>query len=287
MSSTRWMPLMRRVTMLSAAVFFAAGAASAQSSPTATPSSQASSWSDSSSSLQLVADNDVEAAALPSAPTPAAAGAGQNGGAYRSHSLWSRFTFGVGGGFNAPTSDSSSYITWGGNFNVDGGLVINPRLSVMAEYGFIDDKLPGAVIAETGATGGHAHIWSLTLEPIVDLFPKSTNDVYVTGGGGFYRKVTSFTDPQESEYCYYFYCGIVTENVVVGHFSSNQGGWNIGGGYQHRMGGMYGDSRMKLFVEARYLDVMSPASEIAPNGLGTAVVGDGTKIVPVTFGVRW
>jgi len=44
---------------------------------------------------------------------------------------------------------------------------------------------------------------------------------------------------------------------------------------------------MKLFAEVRFLDVLSPASAIAPNGLGTATVGSGTRLVPVTFGVRW
>jgi hypothetical protein len=143
------------------------------------------------------------------------------------------------------------------------------------------------LIAETGATGGNAHIWSLTLNPIIDLFPKRTNDFYVTGGGGFYRKVTNFTNPELTDYCDYFYCEPGYANEVVGHFSSNQGGYNVGGGFQHRVGGVSSDSRMKLFAEVKYLDVMTPASAIAPNGLGTATVGSGTKLIPVTFGVRW
>jgi hypothetical protein len=157
----------------------------------------------------------------------------------------------------------------------------------LAEYQFIGDKLPGNLIAETGANGGDAHIWSLTLDPVIDLFPKSKNSVYVTGGGGFYRKVTNFTDPEEAEYCEYYYCGITTENAVVGHFSSNQGGWNVGAGFTHRVGGLSGDGRMKLFAEARYLDVLTPASQIAPDGLGTATVSSGTKLIPITLGVRW
>jgi hypothetical protein len=44
---------------------------------------------------------------------------------------------------------------------------------------------------------------------------------------------------------------------------------------------------MKLFAEVRYLDVFSPASAIAPNGLGTATVGSGTRLLPVTLGLRW
>ena len=113
------------------------------------------------------------------------------------------------------------------------------------EYQFIDDKLPGKIIAEAGSDGGHAHIWSFTVDPVIDLFPKSSNDLYVTGGGGFYRKVTSFTVLSPTQYCTYFYCGIGYAPQVVGHFSSNQGGWNIGGGYQHRMGGMYGESKVQ------------------------------------------
>jgi opacity protein-like surface antigen len=216
-----------------------------------------------------------------------ASGAGGSGqGQYDRYSgrrnAYSHLAFEAGAGFSAPTEDSSPYITWGGNVTLGAGYRFNPIFTLMTEYQFIDDKLPGQIIAETGATGGHVHIWSLTLDPVIDLVPKGSMDVYVTGGGGFYRKVTSFTDPQDVLYCDYFYCGVVTQNVVVGHFSSNQGGWNVGMGIAHRFSG-----NMKLFAEARYLNVDSPAVTTQPNGLGTTTVGAGTKIIPVTFGVRW
>ncbi len=288
MSFSRWMSLTRHVTVL-AAVAFAAGSARAQFAPSPSPSSAASpsATESSSSSLALLADAGIGGAdALPSAHGAAGSAAGQ-GSQYQSHSLFSHLTFALGGGFNAPTSDSSPYITWGGNLNLGAGYRFSPRLSLMTEYQYIADKLPGAVIAQTGANGGHAHIWSLTMAPVVDLFPKRTNSVYVTGGGGFYRKVTSFTDPVPAEYCTYYYCGITTVNQVVGHFSSNQGGWNIGAGFSHKMGGIYGDSKMELFAEVRYLDVRTPAVTTSPNGLGTTTVGEGTKLVPVTLGIRW
>jgi len=231
---------------------------------------------------------------VPSAPEPAVEGkpaaAGQDNNSYGYHHRngWgSRLAFEAGGGANGPTGDSSNDITWGGNLTVGVGYKFNPHITGMVEYQFIDDKLPGRLISDVGATGGNAHIWSFTLAPVIDLFPKSTNDVYITGGGGFYRKVTNFTDPQEGYYCYYYYCGIDVQNVVVGHYSSNQGGWNIGAGFTHRLGGTYGDGNLKLFAEARYLDVLTPASAIAPNGLGVAVVGEGTKLVPITLGVRF
>ena len=197
----------------------------------------------------------------------------------------SKYALELGGGFNAPLD--KNYITWGGQFTLGGGINFSKRFALLAEYQFIDDKLPGALIAETGANGGHAHIWSLTLDPVVSLFPKSSNDVYITGGGGFYRKVTSFTDPTTGGVLRLLLLRIATVNAVVGHFSSNQGGFNIGGGYQHRMGGMYQDSKMKLFVEARYLDVLTPAVTTQPNGLGTTTVPPDTKLIPISVGIRW
>ena len=286
MHSFRSIFLVQRVLLLAAVAAFATGTSWAQTTHSSdsegdTPPSASES---SSTAGSLLADNGT--AALPSAPSPnGSAASGQ--GSYDTQSnggFFSRMTWEAGGGFNAPAGDD---ITWGGNLTLGGGMRFNRRLSALIEYQFIHDKLPGRLIADVGANGGYAHIWSFTVAPVVDLFPKATNDVYLTGGGGFYRKVTSFTDPALTQFCYYFYCGIGYTNVVVGHFSSNQGGWNVGAGLQHRMGGMYGDSRMKLFAEARYLDVLTPATTVAPNGLGVAAVGEGTKLIPVTLGVRW
>jgi len=300
MSSPGSVSPLRHVFFASGLALLVAVSASAQSSPFTRSTTQfvsnypgnvAGSGESSSSSFQPGFDDGISSA---SALRDAAAslGNGGSGGAAGQddtghHGIFHSLAFEAGGGASGPVGSSTNYITWGGNFTVGGGLHLNKRFSMLAEYQFIDDKLPGTIIAETGATGGNAHIWSLTLDPVIDLFPKSNNSVYVTGGGGFYRKVTNFTDPEEAEYCEYYYCGTVTQNEVVGHFSSNQGGWNVGAGFSHRLGGVYNDGTMKLFAEARYLDVLSPASQIAPNGLGTATVGAGTKLVPITLGLRW
>jgi len=291
MSFPCWMSPMRCVSFLGAAAFLAASLASAQSvAPNQSGAPAVSSGESSSLQLAALADPGSLSAepAVPSAAggSSAAAGGQQYGHEGMWHRAKSNFAFEASGGFNAPVSDS---ITYGGQFTVGAGVHINPRFATMIEYQFLDDKLPGALIAETGATGGHAHIWSLTLDPVISLFPKSSNDIYVTGGGGFYRKVTSFTDPEPTLYCDYFYgCGYITTNQVVGHFSSNQGGWNVGAGFQHRLGGMYGDSKTSLFVEARYIDVLTPAvTGITPNGLGVTTVAADTKMIPVNFGVRF
>ncbi len=288
MSFPQKISLMWCARFLGFVVILCAGLANAQSSASANQSGSAEFSSSNDSNLPTLAESVAPdgMAALPSAPRPAASAAGQEAGhGGWKHGLANNYALEIGGGFDAPTNKTD--ITWGGQFTAGAGYNFSKRFALLAEYQFIDNKLPGAIIAETGATGGHAHIWSLTLDPVVSLFPKSSNDVYLTGGGGFYRKVTSFTDPEEEEYCSYYYCGIATVNAVVGHFSSNQGGFNIGGGYQHRMGGMYQDSKMKFFVEARYLDVMTPAVTTEPNGLGTTTVAADTKLIPISVGIRW
>ena len=291
MSSPYWSSTLRHACLVSGLALFAGMHANAQSPRSDDSTIQPGPGESSSSSYQLADASEIDGvSALRTAASSlgsesGGAGGGQDYGSH--HNLFSNLAFEASGGANAPLGNSSDYITWGGNFTVGGGLHFSRGISLLAEYQFLDNKLPGALIAETGANGGNAHIWSLTLNPVVDLFPKATNSVYVTGGGGFYRKVTNFTDPQDEEYCTYFYCGVVSQNVVVGHFSSNQGGWNVGGGFTHKVGGLSGDGRMKLFAEVRYLDVDTPAVSSSPNGLGTTAIGASTKLLPISFGVRW
>jgi len=161
------------------------------------------------------------------------------------------------------------------------GYRFNPHLSLLTEYQFIANKLPGAQIAETGANGGYAQTWSFTLAPVLDLFPKHANDLYITGGGGFYRKVTSFTDPVLADYCGYYYCGVGVTNAVVGHFSSNQGGANAGIVFYRKIFGQ--DSNAKFYAEARYVWVNSPVASAS-----NSYQGSGTEaLIPVSFGIRF
>lgn len=287
MSSPNLISHLRRVSLAGVVLMVAAGLANAQ---TAAQEDQSNSVGISSSNdlhtVQMSAlGTPSEMAAFPSAPAPAASQDRNSryGGWGRRAISSLALEFGVGA--TAPTD--KNYITWGGDLTLGAGVNFNDQFAMLAEYQFISDKLPGDVIAQTGANGGNAHIWSLTLAPVVSLMPHSKNDIYLTGGGGFYRKVTNFTNPALAQYCTYFYCGYTTVNQVVGHFSSNQPGWNIGAGYQHRMGGMFNDSRMKFFVEARYLKIYTPAYYSQPNGLGAVAIAADTVQVPINVGVRW
>jgi hypothetical protein len=275
MSSPGKLPLLRRAYLF--AIPFACAFSIAAVQPAV---AQAQSANDFASSTQaLVADSD--GAASPAAPSPAAGAAGQDSSyGYHDKSITSHLTFEGGAGANAPIGNDLQFITWGANFTGGVGYRFNKRLSSLIEYQFLDNKIPGALAADVGTQGGHVHIWSLTADPVFDLFPSKKNSVYVTGGGGFYRKVTSFTDAEEVEECYYF-CEDYTENVVVAHFSSNQLGANAGIGITHSLGSAdMGDSKLKVYAEARYLWLATPKYV-----QGTEV--GGTELIPVTIGLRW
>ena len=279
MSFPHRISLLRHGCFLLAAAFLALGSAQAQSTFSSSSSNTLSASESSSTPNQLLADSGSgDAMALRGAAAALGSGSGsgagqESGGKHGAFSL-SHFAAEAGAGFNAPVGNDTPYITWGGNFTGGAGLHFSRRFTLLGEFQFLDNKLPGAFVAAGGGQGGNAHILSLTVDPVIDLFPKRTNSLYLTGGGGYYHKSTNFTVQE----CCDFYGYPV--NVTANSFSSNQAGGNLGMGYTRRLGGVYGDSTMKLFAEARYVYIHTPAIT-ETNGLGT------TELIPVTFGVRW
>jgi hypothetical protein len=236
-------------------------------------------------------DEDIDGASLAADPNPSPSPKpqyGQTNSRYPTYeSRWSKVAFEAGGGFTAPVGNDvsggqgvglSGYDTWGYNLTLGGGWNFNKWLGVLAEYQFNRNKIPGSTLAVLGAPGGNINTWSLTIDPIIYLPPiTSTMGVYVTGGGGFYRKVTNFTSPA----CEEGFFGVFCQNETIYHLSSNQGGLNIGaGGYWKAFGP---DSRAKLYAEARYVWVDSP-SAAAENGY---LAGGTEGLIPVTFGIRF
>jgi hypothetical protein len=245
-----------------------------------TSSSATSSNESSSAAESLVADGAGDGAALPAAPAAAGSGAAQedHGHGYHENGLFSRLTFEAGGGFNAPIGNDTPYVTWGGNFTVGGGLHLTKRLAALVEYQFMDDKVPGALVATAGTSAGNVHINAITGSGVFDLGPsKWSNGMYAVGGYGFYHMSTNFTDYECCDY--YGYEVPVTALSIT----SNQQGANLGLGLYHRLGGMYGDGKARLFAEARYTYLRSPGLYYQGYYLG----GGTTELIPVTLGVRF
>ena len=233
-------------------------------SQTATASTSADYWS-------LLSSDELGGTAP--APTDGQYGGGQYGANQpTAQSRWKRLAVEGGGGFTAPLGGSSGDLTWGWNFRGGLGWDFTKRFAVLGEYEFDRNKIPAAILEQVGTPGGNVHTWSLTIDPQWKYKTGGSWGGYVTGGGGFYRQLTSFTEPvlAQGVYCDFFYCYPVyyTTNAVVSHYSSNQGGLNIGTGFT------FGNwNQAKFFAEARYEWLNTP--------------GHATQLIPVTFGLRW
>ncbi len=208
---------------------------------------------------------------------------GYNRQGYNTHhndSLTDHLAIELGAGLNVPAGNTATWQAVGYSINLGGGWNFNDRFGVLAEYNFNRANIPTNTLTNIGEPDGNVHVWSLTLDPIVYLKTSGHIGGYVTGGGGFYRKLTSFTEPvYVGDYCDYFYgCYPQYENVTLSHFSSNQGGVNFGAGVTYKPNA---DGKGKFYAEARYVWVDSPASSASNVGTGTV------SMFPITFGFRW
>jgi hypothetical protein len=184
-----------------------------------------------------------------------------------------------GFGFASPIGNTKSTQTTGYSIKLGGGWNFNRHFGALLEYEFNRSGIPNSVLAASGAPEGNVHLWGLTVDPVYYYKTTGAWGGYVTGGGGFYRKLTSFTEPVYLGIgCdFYGYCYPQYANVTLSHFSSNQGGLNIGTGITHNIG----DGGAKIYAEARYLFVNSPKPTTTAFGSGTV------SMIPVTFGIRF
>jgi hypothetical protein len=234
--------------------------------------------------------------------SPQYGGGGRRSSSYPSYeSRFSHIAFEGGFGFSVPigndkhfnvsslnNGDLSPDETLGYGITVGGGWNFTKKFGALLEYQFLRQGMGNdfldALNAEAGTSGsgtsigGNINTWSLTVDPIYYLPFNHKNGAYVTGGGGFYRKVSNFTEPVE-ECDPYYGCYDVTGTVA--HFSSNQGGFNGGLGFYHKVFGE--DSNGKFYAEVRYVWVNSPGPSASNSYQGSGTEG----LIPVTFGIRF
>ncbi len=222
--------------------------------------------------------------ALPIAPSPYLAASEKHNGSTPSypayHSRLDHLAIEAGAGLTSPVGKDTQFVTYGYNITVGAGWNFSRKFGALVEYQFNRNKIPGATLSKVGVPGGNVNTYSFTVDPIYNFARFGKFGGYGTGGGGFYRKVTNYTAPQQTTYCDPYYgCGPGYQNTTVGHFSSNQGGFNIGGGVTYAAFG--DDSRARLYAELRYEWVDSPKATATMPGTGTET------FLPLTLGFRF
>jgi len=206
-----------------------------------------------------------------------------SGGGYHQYkggdSAFSHIAVEAGVGFASPLGNTTDSNSTGYGFLLGGGYNFNKHIGLMLEYRFNDLGIASSVINQLNSEistqygiNGNTHEWSFSLDPVYNIHTHGKWGGYVTGGGGFYRLLTSFNTPvDEGEECDFYYgCYEAYGNALVDHFSSNQGGLNFGGGVTWKPNP---DQHGGLFADVRYEWLDSP--------------GNSTQVLPVTFGYRW
>jgi len=301
--------LLRR--MLIAASALAIGfslSAAAQTSSTSAVSSDSESYSSSLDYHALLSTDSLLGGSSYADPSEGSgSGSPQYGGGRRTSSYpsyegrFSHIAFEGGAGFSIPVGNDTKFSTtslnngdlspdeaFGYDVTIGGGWNFTKKFGALLEYQFLRQGMGNdfldALNAASGTSGsgssigGNVNTWSFTVDPIVYLPFNRKSGLYVTGGGGFYRKVSNFTEPVEECDPYYGCYGVP---VTVAHFSSNQGGFNGGAGFYHKVFGE--DSNGKFFAEVRYIWVNSPGPSASNSDQGS-----GTEaFIPVTFGIRF
>jgi hypothetical protein len=216
-----------------------------------------------------------------------------------------KYSFVVGGGFTLPVGGSHSYLSTSYAFQAGVGRNFNKKFGVQADFdwanfGFQTSALNRQLliynltcVGGCGLTqlGGTSHIWSFTLDPIMNFYQSDTVGAYVIGGAGFYHKTANFTIPSIGTYCDPFYgCYQYQANQTIDKYTSNAFGVNAGFGMTYKFSRFAGE---KLYMEARYVYTFNserPFSYGDVNGNNFNVFPQNsakTGFIPITFGIRF
>jgi len=209
----------------------------------------------------------------------------------------SKFAFEAGVGPATAAGATGHYSRTGVDLSIGVGRNFNRAFGVLVQYDYAHmgvtnsaannflcgdpQSCAGFGVSASGAT----HLWSLTLNPVITFAnPKSQWGMYVVGGGGFYRKMTTFTATD----------GFGDQLSCGGNglcFSNNAIGVNGGIGFTYKI---TQDSNAKVFAEARYtwVDNKPSVNNVAVsggwlNGGGFPQTNQRTGYFPVTLGLRF
>jgi hypothetical protein len=214
-----------------------------------------------------------------------------------------KYTFYVGGGFTLPVGGTHNYLATSYDFQGGVGRNFNKTFGVNAEFDWDNFGFQTATLnnqlaiynspplnADFNQLGGTSHVWSFTLDPIMNFYSSDTLGAYVIGGVGFYHKTANFTIPALGEVCYIYGCYTYQANQTIDKYTSNAFGVNGGIGMTYKFSRFAGE---KFYVEARYIYTANSPRAFSygdANGNNFNVFPQNsakTTFIPVTFGIRF
>jgi hypothetical protein len=216
-----------------------------------------------------------------------------------------KYTFLVGGGLTVPVGDSHGYLATSYDIQAGAGRNFNKTFGVMVDFNWANFGFQTATLNNQLATyngtcsggcgltqlGGTSHVWSFSLDPVMNFYTSDTTGAYVIGGAGFYHKTANFTIPSIGQYCDFFgFCYQFQANQTIDKYSSNAFGVNGGLGLTYKFSRFAGE---RFFVEGRYVYTFNSARSFSLgdiNGNNFNVFPQNshkTSYIPITFGIRF
>lgn len=191
---------------------------------------------------------------------------------------YDKWTFNVGGGASLTNGTTRKFVRGGGGVAAVGAARNYSRyFGVRLDFQFDNLPLRTSALQAAQATGATDHVYSLTLDPIINLPVTSKWGGYIVFGPGFFHrsgKLDSSTAIPGSACNSFFlwwghcYNGSLPINGQFAHSSQNEFGYNFGGGITRKI-----RPNMDLYVEFRYL-----------HGKHNNIT---TDLRPITLGIRW
>jgi len=223
-----------------------------------------------------------------------------------------KWIFYGGAGLSQPAGNTWKYFTPSWGIQVGGGRQFNAHFAVPIEFNYDHMGLTKQAISNQSniyfgdpnaadlGMDANMHIWSFGVEPTYTLFNGTTGDgfgAFVEAGVGFYHKVTSFTIPQEEEYCdpYFGICEPIEVQGNFDHYTSNAPGFNAGFGVTYKFSHFsnerfYGDVRYVVVTNSQrtgYTIADSLASVPYTGSDFFPANSNRTTYFPIKFGVRF
>lgn len=189
---------------------------------------------------------------------------------------------GDGGGSFGPGLNYGQYVAAGWLVGGGGGIRLTNRISIPGNISYYHNPIPKPVLQTLQQTGGNYSFLTFSVDPTFYFLRGEKFGFFALGGGGYSRVMTSFSKPIGTLDCS-IYSGVGYGNlgnfcsgaITGSSYSSSQAMYDFGIGMEGRL---YPNRREILFVQARYLKLMTPANQLP---------GPNQALVAISGGMRW